>query len=109
MSENDYELLGNIHATDPIFGAQKRPGSFVLKTHGETECRGEFCCIHKPSDHALKDAPLNWRADRYMMERICEHGIGHPDPDDLAFKRSIMTRQAYRARAYDSHGCDGCC
>jgi hypothetical protein len=32
------------------------------------------------------------------MERICEHGIGHPDPD-----------QIMRDEAGWVHGCDGCC
>jgi hypothetical protein len=34
------------------------------------------------------------------MERICEHGIGHPDPDD----RRIRTGEDM-----GDHGCDGCC
>lgn len=37
----------------------------------------------------------HWRADRRIMERLCKHGIGHPDPD---------------SRDPDgTHGCDGCC
>lgn len=34
------------------------------------------------------------------MERICKHGIGHPDPDDLKVQSSW---------AEGVHGCDGCC
>lgn len=37
----------------------------------------------------------NWRDDRKSMERICSHGVGHPDPDCLNLDRM--------------HGCDGCC
>lgn len=107
MSEADYDLFANLTATEPIFGMSV--GKVVLRTHPEGTCRGESCCIHNPSDHPLNAAPLNWRADRQMMERICEHGFGHPDPDDLSYKRSIMSRQAYNARAYEIHGCDGCC
>jgi hypothetical protein len=42
----------------------------------------------------------HWRGDRDMMERICTHGIGHPDPDDFRIRMG-----------FDSgvHGCDGCC
>ncbi len=46
---------------------------------------------------------LNWRQDRRIMERICKHGIGHPDPDDAAF-RKIMSGDSDT-----THGCDGCC
>jgi hypothetical protein len=75
-----------------------------LRVHDKEKCAGEFCSIHNPSDHIMKDWPTHWRDDRGMMERICEHGVGHPDPDDLAFKR--------RHNLGDSegiHGCCGCC
>ena len=68
----------------------------VLKDiHSKLVCAGQYCCIHKPSDHHMKDWPQYWRSDKHMMERICEHGVGHPDPDDPATDRF--------------HGCDGCC
>jgi hypothetical protein len=34
------------------------------------------------------------------MERICSHGIGHPDPDDI----SIIN-----GKDDGAHNCDGCC
>ena len=37
----------------------------------------------------------HWRYDRSFMERICVHGVGHPDPDS--------------ADADPLHACDGCC
>ena len=37
------------------------------------------------------------------FERICEHGVGHPDPDSLEFFRSIGVT------SMGIHGCDGCC
>jgi hypothetical protein len=37
------------------------------------------------------------------MERVCTHGIGHPDPDHIAFLPKDKRR-------WESvHGCDGCC
>jgi hypothetical protein len=75
-----------------------------IRVHNEEECKGEYCVIHNPSDHIMKDWPTHWRSDRSLMERICKHGIGHPDPDDLDFKKRM---------GYDDsqgvHGCDGCC
>lgn len=51
----------------------------------------------------MRTWPLNWRADKGVMERICPHGVGHPDPDDAAHNIRI-------GREYLTiHGCDGCC
>lgn len=81
----------------------------VLVTHAPDACAGENCCVHNPSAHPLSTAPLNWRGDRGRMERICEHGVGHPDPDDLAYKRSVMSHAKYSSGAWGIHGCDRCC
>jgi hypothetical protein len=76
-----------------------------LRTHPRGACAGPNCCVHKPSDHPLATAPLNWRADRVppLMERICPHGVGHPDPDSLAY----LARCGFTGQ--DAHRCDGCC
>ena len=105
MTEPDYDLWANVDAAERFFGIQV--GKTVLRTHAADQCSGEFCCVHNPSDHRLKDAPLNWRSDRGLMERICEHGVGHPDPDDIAHKRRMFGDQ--RASNEAIHGCDGCC
>ncbi len=106
MADEDYDLIGNVHAAEPVFGVQV--GQTILKTHGPSACSGEFCCIHNPSDHPLRDAPLNWRGDRGFMERICAHDIGHPDPDSLAHLQRVLG-DAYEGYAFGVHGCDGCC
>lgn len=67
----------------------------LVNIHAEGECRGEFCTIHRRSDHSMRRFPQHWRSDIAIMERICSHGIGHPDPDDI--------------NAHPIHGCDGCC
>lgn len=72
--------------------------------HTKEDCKGPNCVIHNPSNHSMKDWPTNWRQDRYMMERICPHGVGHPDPDDRAYVASINPKYADGV-----HGCDGCC
>ncbi len=63
--------------------------------HRRADCHAP-CPVHAPSEHALVSAPTYWRADRRIFERICAHGVGHPDPDSTASEDSI-------------HGCDGCC
>lgn len=82
----------------------------VWKVHKESVCAGSFCAIHNPSDHPLKDAKLVLREwspfsskPHGFAERFCEHGIGHSDPDSVAF-------MAQRGdHGHGVHGCDGCC
>lgn len=73
----------------------------VFRCHSASQCDGRTCCIHHPSEHPLRHQPLQWRGDMGgYVERVCSHGIGHPDPDD------IMVR---RYGAPGAHSCDGCC
>lgn len=80
----------------------------ILKTHGAAVCKsdrddGHACCIHGPSAHPLVGATLYWDVNRGLMERICAHGVHHPDPDHVAF----LTRKIGHISI--SHRCDGCC
>ena len=49
----------------------------------------------------MADWPTVVRASG-LIERTCPHGVGHPDPDSLAWSLS-------GSRDYSVHGCDGCC
>ena len=80
----------------------------VMQVHPKRECLPP-CPVHAPSAHPLNTAPLNWRSDVRLWERICKHGTGHPDPDDLSYKRLTMLPAVYRMHCYESHGCDSCC
>lgn len=84
-------------AAEPVHGIQSGP-TILHRVHPESVCAGRACVIHRPSEHRMRDWPLNWRADRRIMERICLHGIGHPDPDQLPMLQGM-----------GMHGCDGCC
>ncbi len=79
----------------------------TFSVHDENpDCTKYGCCIHAPSNHVMKAFRMLWRTDRGLMERICPHGIGHPDPDHIAFMK--RTRENYSD--YETvHGCDGCC
>lgn len=81
-----------------------------LAVHAESRCEPP-CPIHAPSDHQMRYFPLTWRSDRGFFERLCPHGTGHPDPDDLAFKLRTMGPREYASRAYGVHGCchERCC
>jgi hypothetical protein len=76
----------------------------TVNVHEEKDCKGAFCCIHNPSNHKMMHWPTHWRDDRKLMERMCKHGIGHPDPDDLAYKYSLGMD-----KSESIHGCCGCC
>lgn len=85
-----------------------------VEVHERTQdCLDCGCCIHNPSDHPLRDAPQLWRQAGMFdikpshMERVCEHVVGHPDPDGLAYLRRIGKHDL--ADALAMHACDGCC
>lgn len=78
-----------------------------LLVHDKKDCSG-YCPIHNPSNHHMKDWPLHWRDDRRMFERICSHGVGHPDPDDLEYRKSLLPSWD-KGEYLGIHGCDGCC
>ena len=82
--------------------AQLEHTDVVLLAHDSEVCAGEFCTLHNRSDHPMRGFPQQWRWDVALMERVCPHGVGHPDPDDIALTRS----DGWAARV---HGCDGCC
>lgn len=70
-------------------------GEVIYNVHQKHDCRGPPCPIHHLTDHHMRSFPQHFRQDRRIMERICPHGVGHPDPDDQTTDRI--------------HGCDGCC
>jgi hypothetical protein len=70
-------------------------GQRLFRVHKSGDCLGEFCTIHKPSNHSMILFPQKWNFYLGYMERICPHGVNHPDPDEV--------------RPVDVHGCDGCC
>lgn len=77
----------------------------TMSTHGRAKCLGPNCCIHSPSDHPLKDAPLSWLGEIAMMFRVCPHGNVHPDPDSLRFHQLM----ALMGRVVPYDGYHPCC
>ena len=94
--------------TDETLSTETEPNTYTLEhgtrvlkyIHDPSLCEGRPCTVHNLTDHLMRSFQQYWRSDRKIMERICPHGVGHPDPDDY----KIFTN------ADDgSHGCDGCC
>ena len=69
-------------------------------THEEDTCKNQYCTIHNRSDHHMRGWPQFYRFDRAIMERICTHGVAHPDPDEYRISCGFDD---------GGHGCDGCC
>lgn len=90
-------------ATEHFFGMHIGPVA-LRPVHPYDDCAGRPCIIHNPSDHHMRDWPVVWRSDKRMAERVCPHGVGHPDPDDLYYQVHVRGDKSAAV-----HGCDGCC
>lgn len=93
---------GNFVVVSTLLG---KPLGELVNVHSPNSCaQADGCGIHnRPSDHALKDAPMFWRDAEYILERMCKHDIAHPDKDSAAYLRAIG--QDHK----NLHTCDGCC
>lgn len=96
-----------------------------IQVHSDSLCKSDsFCCIHKPSTHALTYAPMIFDFTILVMHRVCKHFYVHPDPDALLWwvnsyaaawmepkptKIGVRKWLAYRYADIREHDCDGCC
>lgn len=71
-------------------------GQVIFNVHHINQCAGRNCVLHNMSNHSMRSFPQHYRQDIGIMERVCPHGIGHLDPDELTDRLG-------------AHGCDGCC
>lgn len=84
---------------------RKPEPELTIRYHSPDLCAGEWCVLHNPSDHHMVTWPKVLKMST-MIERQCPHGIGHPDPDSVAY----FNRRWPEGRGYHGmHGCDGCC
>ena len=79
----------------------------VVNIHDPHYCLGQRCVFHRPSLHSMLLWPINIRSCAFdsvpgLVERLCPHGVGHPDPDSAAYFERSGTDAS-------THGCDGCC
>lgn len=110
MSDEE-DLLAHIEFSSPRAG-------LVVSNHSAAICAGSRCCIHNPSEHHMREWSMAYRTDRalrcpthlvhglVLTERICPHGVGHPDPDSLSY---LKEHDPEGWGAWGIHGCDLCC
>ncbi len=78
-------------------------GEILTNVHPIGVCSERVCVMHSPTKHHMSDWEPIYRRDRNIFERLCEHGTGHPDPDQFEYwEKNNMEFEAV-------HGCDGCC
>jgi hypothetical protein len=94
-------------------GVRRLVGRFTTRgftnVHPAWLCVGENCVFHWPSWHVMLGWPKVIRNGPFdlvfgLVERICPHGVGHPDPDSAAY----FEKPGGHTDA-SIHGCDGCC
>lgn len=80
-------------------------GTQVWRVHAPVKCKGHKCIFHNPSKHGMRNWPMNLR-ETGLVERMCEHGVGHPDPDSADYMDILF---GHEPGTWATHGCDGCC
>lgn len=96
-----------ILVAEPVFGSVRETRRLLV--HDRAQCKGEHCPLHNPSRHHMRAWTKVVRLDKLaLVERVCKHGTGHPDPDSLAYLNRALGERAENY-ALGMHGCDGCC
>jgi hypothetical protein len=124
--QKDFQLCGRMsdvvlrgkHLTDLVYVTGTR--QVLTHVHDPSACaEQDHCVIHNPSGHPLVNAPTHWRVQEVVgeedveliqiMQRICSHGVFHPDLDDLIFIAETKGPLA-ASRAKHHECCEGeCC
>jgi len=93
------------------------PKGIEKTIHSPEVCRLEACSFHNPSNHGMETWDINIR-ETTLTERLCPHGIGHPDPDSVPWMHEIFCamypldedeKHELNDCHWWIHGCDGCC
>lgn len=74
--------------------------------HARENCSGN-CPFHHPSNHPMREWPISIRkigVGVWLVERMCPHLVGHPDPDSVSFLDRTLGQGTW-----GTHGCDLCC
>lgn len=72
-------------------------GTFIFFLHPIDLCAphtNEPCFIHRPTRHHMREWPIEFDRQLGRFTRVCEHGVCHPDPDQIDFW--VRTRQDHK-------------
>ncbi len=73
-------------------------GKVIHQFHTLESCLGEFCPVHRPSDHKYRDLPLDWSNNLFIrLSDEFDNGFTI-DPDD--YRYNTEERVIYRNSAY---------
>lgn len=107
-NDNFFLPLSQIEPPEGFVEVQLEHSPIKLIAHPPEKCaKQKACALHKRTDHSMRSFMQHWRDDRGIIERICPHGVGHPDPDQWHYFKKRLGKK--RASAEFVHGCDGCC
>lgn len=113
MIDFDMERRKMLYALPPLGMVQF--GNVLVHNPARCESDERGCPLHRPSAHHMVDWDMVLRIDNAgLIERNCPHGVGHPDPDSVAFMKGAYMLQDSTLTPDDLnwvgvHGCDGCC
>lgn len=83
------------------------PDRATWAAHTADMCSGLPCPVHAPSHHRMSSWPLVSPAGPTpVFERLCRHGVAHPDPDSI---EQATTIDPTREGEHGLHTCCGCC
>lgn len=103
-----YEHLTPVDSEDPSFPDFVGVENNVISIHNPTQCAGRPCVFHNPSDHALSKAKVSYNESLHRVERVCSHGIHHPDVDEVV-KVYDGFGETEALKFAKHNDCDGCC
>lgn len=67
-------------------------GQIIHGFHKSTQCKGERCPVHNPSDHQYRDDLLVFNFAQFIFERVVspvgKKSYNVPDPDDYTLNQS---------------------
>ena len=81
QSANKAPFIVLFEPTETTYMLENSNNVILENVHKAAECVGDTCAIHKKTKHHMRGMPQVWRPDRGTIERLCEHGVGHVDPD----------------------------
>lgn len=92
-----YSAVDNGDGTIKLSGGQP-----ILNTHSSGDCYGEFCPLHNPSDHDLRDAPLYFNSVN-MLRKLSDDSFV-VDPDDYFYNQGLTVVIRNSAKCLSCNG-----